>query len=57
MGTVFYAIFVSHFFYLTDLANFADDNFALTWSKVKYNASILMPNNLIIITKWLKDWS
>ena len=49
-----YAIFVSPLFDLTDLSNFADDNFAITWNKSKQMATTLMQNKLEIMSTWLK---
>ena len=42
-------------FDLTDLANFADDNFALTWGTNKEIVCNHMTDKLTLITKWLKD--
>ena len=53
LGPILYAIYVSPLFDLTDISNFADDNFALTWSKNKQNAIKLMETKLSIVTKWL----
>ena len=55
LGPILYAIYVAPLFDLTDLSNFADDNFALTWSKNKATAITLMTEKLEIITKWLKE--
>ena len=38
LGPVLYAIYVSPLFDLTELSNFADDNFALTWHTNKQSA-------------------
>ena len=54
LGPILYAIYVSPLFDLTDISNFADDNFALTWSRNKQNAIDLMETKLLIVTKWLK---
>ena len=35
LGPILYAIYVSPLFDLTDLSNFADDNFALSWNLSK----------------------
>ena len=53
LGPILYAIYVSPLFDLTDISNFADDNFALTWSRNKQNAIELMETKLLIVTKWL----
>jgi hypothetical protein len=55
LGPILYAIYVSPLFDLTDLSNFADDNFILTFSKSKDNAIKLMETKLILITKWLAN--
>ena len=55
LGPILYAIYVAPLFDLEDLSNFADDNFILTFNKVKQTAITLMENKLGIITKWLKD--
>ena len=54
LGPILYAIFVSPLFDLTDLSNFADDNFAITWNKSKQMATTLMQNKLEIMSTWLK---
>ena len=53
LGPILYAIYVSPLFDLTDISNFADDNFALTWSKCKQTAITQMEAKLSIVTKWL----
>ena len=55
LGPILYAIYVSPLFDLTDLSNFADDNFILTWNVDKETANIEMSNKLNLISKWLKD--
>ena len=45
---------MSPLFDLTDLSNFADDNFALTWHTNKQMATNLMQDKLMLITTWLK---
>ena len=55
LGPILYAIYVSPLFDLTELCNFADDNFALTWHKNKQIAITLMENKIALIIKWLKD--
>ena len=54
LGPILYAIYVSPLFDLTDLSNFADDNFAITWNPCKQNAINEMQTKLEIITTWLK---
>ena len=53
MGPILYAIFVSPLFDITDLSNFADDNYALTCSKFKESAITLMESKITTITNWL----
>ena len=55
LGPILYAIYVSPLFDLTDLSNFADDNFALTWHLNKQTAINQMQTKLEIITTWLKE--
>ena len=55
LGPILYAIFVAPLFDLTDLFNFADDNFSLAVSNSKQMAINLMAEKLTLITKWLKD--
>lgn len=55
LGPVLYAIYVSPVFDITNLSNFADDNYALTWNKNKLNAMALMSVKLQLIINWLTD--
>ena len=55
LGPVLYAIYVSPLFDLTELSNFADDNFALTWHTNKQSAINEMELKLNLIVNWLKD--
>ena len=55
LGPILYAIYVSPLFDLTDLSNFADDNFILTFNRNKNLCKFEMEAKLKIITKWLKD--
>ena len=55
LGPILYAIYVSPLFDITTLSNFADDNYALTWSKCKLNTITLMEEKIQIIKKWLTD--
>ena len=48
-------MYVLPLFDLTDLSNFADDNFALTWNTCKQTAQKQMQNKLELITCWLKE--
>ena len=55
LGPVLYAIYVSPLFDLTQLTNFADDNYYLEWNR---DLTVLVENlekKLEMITKWLKD--
>ena len=50
-----YALFVSPLFELTQLTNFADDNYCIEWNA---NLAVLildLERRLEMITKWLKD--
>ena len=42
-------------FDLTELSNFADDNFVLTWTSNQETANNLMVIKLKLITKWLSN--
>ena len=55
LGPILYAIFVAPLFDLTDLYNFADDNFTLSSSKDKNIATQTITEKLTLITTWLKD--
>ena len=55
LGPILYAIYVSPLFDLTDLSNFADDNFAITWNSNKQMATLLMQEKLEIMSNWLKQ--
>ena len=55
LGPVLYAIYVSPLFDLTELSNFADDNFALTWHKNKQSTISSMELKINVIVNWLKD--
>ena len=55
LGPVLYAIYVSPLFDLTELSNFADDNFALTWHTNKQSTVNAMELKLNLIVNWLKD--
>ena len=55
LGPILYALFVSPLFDLTQLTNFADDNFIIDWNS---DLSLLIENmetQLEMITKWLRD--
>ena len=53
LGLIPYAIYISPLFDITNLSNFADDNYALTWNKNKETGIILMEEKIMIINNWL----
>ena len=55
LGPVLYAIFVSPLFDLTQLTNFADDNYIIDFNSHVNVLIINMQQRLEMITKWLKD--
>ena len=55
LGPILYAIYVAPLFDLTDLSNFADDNFILTFNENKDRAISEMETKLSLIIKWLTD--
>jgi retron-type reverse transcriptase len=55
LGPILYAIYVAPLFDLTDLSNFADDNFILSIHKIKEQAIESIEIKLKIIIKWLTD--
>ena len=55
LGPILYAIYVAPLFDLTDLSNFADDNFILTFNENKDRAISEMETKLSLITKRLTD--
>ena len=55
LGPILYAIYVSPVFDITNLSNFADDNFALTWNKNKRETVTLMEAKLTLVIDWLTD--
>ena len=55
LGPILYAIFVSPLFDLTDLYNFADDNFTLSTSKSKTEVKAVLESKLELILRWLTD--
>ena len=55
LGPILYALFVSPLLDLTQLTNFADDNYCVEWNA---NLALLISDlerRLEMITKWLKD--
>ena len=54
LGPILYAIYVSPLFDLTDLTNFADDNFALVWSDSVPELIIEMQTKLEMVVEWLR---
>ena len=55
LGPLLYAIFVSPMFDLTNITNFADDNFVVAWNKSLAALIDDMERNLEMIIKWLRD--
>ena len=55
LGPILYAIFVAPLFDLTDLYNFADDNFSLSSNKSKTQVKKDLESKLELILKWLTD--
>ena len=55
LGPVLYAIYVSPLFDLTQLTNFADDNYYLEWNRDLTALISNLEKRLEMITKWLKD--
>ena len=47
--------FVSPLFDLTNITNFADDNFCLVWNRRLQNLILDLETKLEMITKWLRD--
>ena len=55
LGPVLYALFFSPLFDLTQLTNFADNNFCISWNR---NLALLIADlelRLEMITKWVRD--
>ena len=52
---ILYTIYVAPLFDLTDLSNFANDNFILSINKSKQLAMISIESKLKILAKWLTD--
>ena len=55
MGPILYALFVSPLFDLTQLINFADDNFFVAWNTNLDSLITDLEMSLEMITKWLRD--
>ncbi len=55
LGPILYAIYVSPLFDLTQLTNFADDNYYLEWNRDLTALISNLEKRLEMITKWLKD--
>ena len=55
LGPILYAIFVSPLFDLTEITNFADDNFVLEFNTNINQLVIDLEMKLEMIVKWLKD--
>ena len=54
LGPLLYAIFVSPLFDISDLTNFADDNFVIRWNRTMPGLITDIANSLESITKWLR---
>jgi hypothetical protein len=54
LGPVLYAIFVSLLFDLTNITNFADENFIVMWNGILSNLVNNLEKELEMITKWLR---
>ena len=55
LGPVLYAIYVSPLFDLTQITNFADDNFVVLWNRILSSLISNLEKELEMIVKWLKD--
>ena len=55
LGPILYAIYISPLFDLTDITNFADENFAIEWSDTIHDLIDNMQTKLEVIIEWLKD--
>ena len=55
LGPILYAIYVSPLFDLTQLTNFADDNYYLEWNRDLTALISNLEKRLEMITKWLRD--
>ena len=55
LGPILYAINVAPLFDITDLYNFARDNFSLTQNKNKEHTKEALMAKLHLTTKWLKE--
>ena len=53
LGPIIYAIYVSALFDITNLSNFFDDSYALTWNKNKESTITLMEEMFLTIIDWL----
>ncbi len=55
LGPMLYAILVSPLFDLSNLTNFADDNFIIVWNRFMSGLVVDLEKELEMIVKWLKD--
>jgi hypothetical protein len=55
LGPVLYAIYICPLFDLTQITNFADDNFVVRWNSILSKLITNMEKDLEMIIKWLKD--
>jgi hypothetical protein len=51
---VLHAIYLSPLFDLTQIINFADDNFVVLWNTILWNLIANIEKDLEMIIKWLK---
>ena len=54
LGPVLYALFVSPLFDLTNITNFADDNFIIRWNRSLPGLIVDLEKELEMICKWLR---
>ena len=54
LGPILYALFVSPLFDLTQITNFADDNFYIEWNSDLALLIVNLERKLEMITKWLR---
>ena len=55
LGPILYALFVSPLFDLTQITNFADDNFYVEWNADLGALIVNLEKTLEMITKWLRE--
>ena len=55
LGPILYAIYVSPMFHLVKMSSFADDSYTVLWDRDKLKLARDMEEELMNLTKWLKD--